>query len=594
MKLLKSQTQVYAAWLPYLVFFSGIMIYFLVFADYVTYFQEKSSLFVFSSGYLTESLQKPGDLNEYIGRFLSTFYYIPLAGAFIIAFLTTLTVFLISRIISRLNPEWIKTGRIISFFIGFIIFYLQADYRFMLFNILGILLQVALLFLVIKYPVRYSGWIYIVASPIWYMLTGGFAIISMVFMSLVIITMREKESLVKLSVLWFLNVLAFYISKEYIFFQPVKTLLFFPFTELIPGLQSVLFLTVTSLIAFLPLLTVIRKRGAAKFRLSLLTSDIGIAVITVIILIGTGSYQFDNKTKQYFHAENLFYQHRFDEMITYNMEHQTSNILTLYLNNIALCEEGKLDDQLFHFPQNKEGKTLFLKWEMVGEILRRGGYFYYTIGMINEAHRWAYENMVMKGYTPEGLKMLIRTDLLNGNYKVASIYINTLRRTLFYRKEALRFEKLLYNIDSIRADKDLGGKLQIKLKNDFFTITDNPVINIEMILKQDSLNKRAFEYKMAYLLLKKDYHEIEKDLPRFALLGYKRLPVHIEEAVLAISVTNKGRMPDTGGIMISQNTLNRWEQYIGILRQYGNDIKSAEPVLRKRFGDTFWYWVFFR
>ncbi len=49
---------------------------------------------------------------------------------------------------------------------------------------------------------------------------------------------------------------------------------------------------------------------------------------------------------------------------------------------------------------------------MAGEILNRGGYFYYTIGMINEAHRWAFENMVMKGLSPEGLKMLIKTEII--------------------------------------------------------------------------------------------------------------------------------------------------------------------------------------
>jgi hypothetical protein len=594
MKLMKPQRQVTTTWLPYLVLFSGILVYFLFFADYVTYFQEKSSLFVFSSGYLKESLQKPGDLIVYFGNLFTSFYYSPLAGTLIIASTITLTVFLISGIIKSLNSEWVKPGVIISLLIGSILFYLQTDYRFFLFFTLGILLQAALLSFVVRSRAGYQEWIFIMVSPIWYLLTGSYTVIFLVFLSFVIFRKREKVSLTKLFVLWLLNFLVFYISKEYIFSQPVKTLLFFPFTKLIHGVQSVLLLTVIAILSALPLITSIRIRLPEKIRLSLFPFNPAVTVITGIILIITGYYQFNNKTKQYFHVEKLFYQNRFSEVIAFNTKHQTTNILTLYLNNIALCEEGKLDDQLFHFPQNKEGKTLFLKWEMVGEILRRGGYFYYTIGMINEAHRWAYENMVMKGYTPEGLKMLIRTDLLSGNYKVASIYIGILKRTLFYRKEALRFEKMLFNVKAIKADKDLGEKLQIKLKNDFFTITDNPVVDIDMILAKDSLNKQAFEYKMAYLLLKKDYKELEMELPRFALLGYKRLPAHIEEAVLAISVTNKGKMPDTGGIGISRSTLNRWEQYISVLRQYSNDIRSAEPILRKRFGDTFWYWVFFR
>ena len=107
-------------------------------------------------------------------------------------------------------------------------------------------------------------------------------------------------------------------------------------------------------------------------------------------------------------------------------KHPTTNRLTIYLNNIALCETGRLNDRLFYFPQSPDGQSLFLKWEMYGEVLRRGAYFYYSTGMINEAQRWAYENMVMKGITPEDLRMLIKTEIINGNYRDGfKIYFNT-------------------------------------------------------------------------------------------------------------------------------------------------------------------------
>jgi hypothetical protein len=315
-------------------------------------------------------------------------------------------------------------------------------------------------------------------------------------------------------------------------------------------------------------------------------------VATIIIIIGLK--RFDLKTKQFFFVEKLFYEEKYDEMIAFNTRKPTTNLLTVFLNNIALCETDKLDDNLFRSPQNPEGKTLFLKWEMVEEILKRGGYFYYTVGMINEAHRWAFENMVMKGQSPEGLKMLIKTDLIIGNYEVASAYISILKRTFFYRKDAKRFEKLLFSDKALNDDKELGRKRQTKVENDFFTITDDPYINLEMITAADSLNRRAFEYKIAYLLLKKNFKGIADALPEFEKFGFNRLPVHIEEAALALAVTNKGNLPYTGHLKISLNTEKRWNQYLGILRQYRNDVRSAEPALRMEFGDTFWYYVFYR
>jgi hypothetical protein len=307
-----------------------------------------------------------------------------------------------------------------------------------------------------------------------------------------------------------------------------------------------------------------------------------------------GLRRFDSKTKQYFYVEKLFYEDKFDEVIAYNTANPPNNSLTIFLNNVALCEMDKLDDMLFHFPQSKDGRTLFLKWDMAGEVLNRGGYFYYTIGMINEAHRWAFENMVMKGYSPEGLKMLIRTELINANYEVASRYINILKKTLFYRNVAKSFEKLLFNDDAIKSDKELGEKRQNKVENDFFTITDNPYINIEMILASDSLNRKAFQYKVAFMLLQKNFKGIAHELSEFEKLGFSRLPVHLEEAAIALSASNRGMLPATGNLKVSKNTQARWNEYLSVLQQYGNDLKTAEPVLRRRFGDTFWYYVFYR
>jgi hypothetical protein len=169
-----------------------------------------------------------------------------------------------------------------------------------------------------------------------------------------------------------------------------------------------------------------------------------------------------------------------------------------------------------------------------------------------------------------------------------------LKKTLFYKTEAESFEKLLFNDDAINRDRELGEKRQNKVEKDFFSITDNPYINIELILASDTLNRKAFDYKVAYMLLKKNNKGIAHELVEFEKLGYKRLPVHIEEAALALAISNKGILPDMGNLHISQNTVSRWNQYLAVLQQYDNNLKSAEPVLKRRFGDTFWYYVFYR
>jgi hypothetical protein len=59
---------------------------------------------------------------------------------------------------------------------------------------------------------------------------------------------------------------------------------------------------------------------------------------------------------------------------------------------------------------------------------------------------------------------------------------------------------------------------------------------------------------MAFMLLQKNYNGIAHELSEFEKFGFTRLPVHIEEAALALAVSNKGRLPDTGNLQISKNT----------------------------------------
>ena len=579
------------SWLPYLVFFAGSLIYFAFFANYLFFYQEKSSLFIFSYDFLLENLHQPGGFLVWLGKFFSTFYFHPIAGAAILSSILTLITISISEIIQALTG---KKARFFSIIIGAIFFYMHTDYRFLLFNSLGLLLQLCFFLLVIKYLTHLKGWGAVILVPLCFYLTGGFTWVFLLLTTLYFVFDRVNKGWIRIIALCFISFITLYLSKEFLFFQSGKTLMTFPFTDSNTGSQKILFLSVSVMISILPVLAKIKSRMPEKLRLSEFALILIGSTFIVIVLVIIGFRRFDNKTKQYFYVEKLFYEDKFDEVIAFNTANPPTNSLTVYLNNIALCETDRLDDQLFHFLQSPDGKTLFLKWEMVGEILNRGGYFYYTIGMINEAHRWAFENMVMKGHSPEGLKMLIRTDLINGNYKVASGYINILKKTLFYRGDAKKFEKLLSSETAFNSDLDLSKRRQTRVENDFFSITDNPYINLEMILSTDSMNRKAFEYKMAYMLLKKNYKGIAHELPEFEKLGFNRLPVNIEEAALALAVSNKGKLPEMGHLQITKNTEQRWNQYLGVLQQYRNDVKTAEPALRRRFGDTFWYYVFFR
>ncbi|NEW80883.1 MAG: hypothetical protein GZ094_00735 [Mariniphaga sp.] len=574
--------------LPYMVFFIGSFIYFGFFVSYIFFYQEKSTLFISSSDFLIENLHQPGGLLIYLGKFLSTFFYYPLAGAAIVSTCLTLIVLTVSKIIGFVAG---KRAMIVPFIIGILLFYLQADYRFLLFNTLGVLLQLALFYLSIRFMASWRIWIPVLITPFLYFVTGSFAWLFCVMLTFHLVINNEKKDRIKIITLWALTLITIYISKEFLFFQTEEVLLKFPFSDINTGEQQLLFLA--GILSLLPLIASIKFSMPGKFRISDHAKGLITIFVVVMALSSIGFQRFDIKLKQYFHVEKLFYQNKFEEVIAYNIANPSSNSLTIFLNNIALCETDQLNDLLFHFRQSTDGNTLFLKWEMEGEVLKRGGYFYYTIGMVNEAHRWAFENMVMKGHSPEGLKMLIRTELINGNYKMASKYIALLKNTFFYATEAKAFENLLFNDKAIEENMEFGEKRRGRIETDFFAITDNANVNIERILANDSLNRKAFEYKMAFLLLKKDYQHITDFLPQFERLGFNKIPVHIGEAAIAFATLNSKPLPVLRRLSIDPQTEPRWTQFLQTFQAKGNNLKAAEPALRTNFSNTFWYYSFY-
>jgi hypothetical protein len=573
--------------LPYLILFASSVIFFTFFADYVEFYQEKTSLFVFSGDYLKDIITQPGSFVIYIGSFLTTFYYYPFCGAIIISFTICLITYFISRIMSFLSGE---KAIMIPILFGIAFFILHTSFKYLFYNSLGVLVQLIFFFLSLKYPKHY---IPVIFFPLLYLLTGGFAWIFGLMYILHLSLSSIKKNWIRIILIPAIAFICIFLLKGYFLFQPGRELLLFPFSFDDLGPLFKLFFPLIGVIVLLPLIIKIKIRFPKRIKQKETHKLIIISVLVFMIMTAASCMLFDKVYYEYFHVEKLFYNKKYTEITQYLREHPSTNRLTIFLNNIALCETGRLNDQLFNFPQSPDGQSLFLKWEMVGEVLRRGGYFYYTTGMINEAHRWAYENIVMKGLTPEDLKMLIKTDIIDGNYKVARKYISILRKTIFYRKEAFEFEKQINDNSTSDQNSELDIKREEMIKHDFFSITDNPYINLEKVLLYDSLNHKALEYKLAYLMLIEDYKGITDGLARLESLGYTKIPLHLEEAFFVCKMSDPKLPEKLGKLTINPSTENRFLQFLQTFQSYGNNLKTAQPFLNQKFGNTFWYWGFY-
>jgi len=552
-------------------------------------YQENRSLFICSSDYFQKFTIKPGGLLEYSGNLLTQGYYDSIYGSLIISIFLILlsTVFL--KINKRLSAER-------SFSLLFILvpsclsLLLQKHYyHFMHFN-LGFLL-VALYFLFSITPGKRRIRLMILALfPVFFYLVGSFVLIY-VGMYIMYSVIYEKGIFryflpVFLIVIF---IITFIFFKEILFLQPGDLLMNYPMPvinlSMLPGSSYLL----SPYFILFPCL--IKTSGLFKSDMNTkvtfqIATILSVFPITVFLL----SYHNDPDLSNLIHLEESVYKQDWDAIIKQHESSPSRNVTGQYYYNLALSEKGQLCNRLFFGRQDFGPGALSLPHD--NEYINKSFYFYYTIGMVSETHHLAYESMVINGLRPENIKMLIKTELITRNFKIAAKYINNLKKTFHYRNWARKYENMLYDTALINSDPELSEKNKLLPKRDFFVRPDDAQ-NIELILIANPDNKRAFEYKMARLLLEKDLKEVVSEVIKMKEIGYAYIPRHIEEAVVEFVNLNK-ESPDLGGLTVSHETELRFVEYSRAYDFYKNGNKLwSEKEMKKAWENTFWYYFQF-
>jgi hypothetical protein len=167
-----------------------------------------------------------------------------------------------------------------------------------------------------------------------------------------------------------------------------------------------------------------------------------------------------------------------------------------------------------------------------------------------------------------------------------------LDETLFYRKWAHHYQNLLDNPELMIHDKEIMEKKHFNLRTDIFADINSNDIGLLQLLKDHPDNKMAFEYYMAEALLNRNIDSFVSQIGRLRELGYSRIPVHYEEAMLVyMSHTEKDIVPE--GYELSRETIGRLSGYLDVLKTYGDNRKKASQMLFPEYGGTYWYYLNF-
>jgi len=576
-------------WFSMTVFFFIAFAYFCFVANYVLYFQETQALFVFSGEFLNQRLVKPGGLVEYAGKFLTQFYASRVAGSLVAAFFLTLPALSLCYI----NRKLIN-GAAVSFPLMFhvpaLMMVMQSNYYHLMEYNIGF--NVALLFFLFAVS---SGRVWrkiavLLLFPLLWYVSGGYSLIfAGMYLVYILLAERERHSLIFAGLLVAVSGVTYLVFSRLLFLEPPANIIFYP----LPFLENSAYIAAfAALVLFLVLYPVISRAlarlSAGKKKAWYFMVPAGLIVAVAIVL---SLMVYNPQTARVVELERLVFAGRYDDAIEYQEKKPARNLIGQYFYNYSLAETGKLCDRLFEGNQDFGYGSLILPW---GDVhLSRGAYFYYAIGLTNEAHRWAYEEMIVYGYRPENIRMLAKTSLLNRDYQMAQKYVNILKKTIFYRKWALEIEKMINNPGLIQTHPEFGQKLRLIPTTNFFVQFNEPQNNLPLIIESQPGNKTALEYYLAGLLLSKNVEIAVDSIRKLRTLGYTRIPRYLEEAAL-IMYNSTGIAPDLGGLPISAESSDRFSRYFTAYVAARQDQARLKERMEKDFSDTFWYYFHFK
>lgn len=516
-------------------------------------YQEQYQLFLFTPSYFTERISVPGGLADYVGEFITQFYYVYAIGAILLALvffcLQRLTWVLMRR--SGVSQSWY----LLSFIPAVALWALMGNENVLLSFAIALLGMEELMFHYIIVRDHSRGWVapavyLLIAVPVGYWLFGP--VVIGVALSATYNPYRPygtsqtlPERAVKsnsqtlltpygwalLSVLYFVDIVwlcGHFL--QYPYYKLFGGINYFRYPGIIPVMQWI----VAALFALLPLVVSYLPRLEGKKAVRAEIAQLTIIMLATVPLL---HFSFDRATYELIDYDYLVRTHQWQRIIEKAEKHQASSPMSVSCVNLALAMQGQLCDRLFEFYQNgAEGLFPTFTRDMTSPLPTAEAF--YQLGMVNDAERYAFEAQeAIPNYRKSGrlTRRIAQCEIINGNYAVAAKYLRMLESSLFYRQWAKSQERFLYNSAAVKADQEYGRLGDIRIKRHDYLFSDQEMDQMLGLLLVDNKkydNRMAYEYLIAYELLQRDVNRFMQYYPLGRFVQFDHIPYAIQQVLI--------------------------------------------------------------
>ena len=613
-----------------LIFFAGFYLYLLLIVDLRLIYHGAGEIINFPTffkgwAFFQEFVSRPGGLIEYTSAFLSQFFYIGWAGALIATLQACLICACIRCFLKAINFPRLYAVRFIPPILLLII-YNQYTYHFVTITALLTALLFLCLYVKIISVKPNLSWFHIVAFLLlsvilFYVAAGAFllfavlcAIYELLFckrlpagllclLSCAVIPYVEGVCVFGVSIIdAFSDLLPF--SWKVISYEPGRRMitivyllyLLMPLTAFVLGLWNI-FAQLTakgkhkepdktkrsgslhSLINTIFLWYLERNR----FRWIIET------LVLLGIAVGVVFLSYDKEKKTLFEVDYYACRKMWPEVLNAARSHLDS-LIVIHEVNRALYHTDRLNTELFSYPQHPG--ALFLSAKGAERAYWKKFDLYIDLGLINIAQNDLTECLEVFGERPLILKRLALVNMVKGDIGSAGIFLGALSKTLFDADWAEDYLNRLQSDPNLMTDGEIQHLRSLMLEKDYgFTAIDIEEIMYQL-LEKNRRNKTAFEYTMAWYMLRKQLNKFVDNIGRLDDFDYVQFPQLYEEALL-VYVYQTRKPINLYGRQLTLESRRRFEAFSQTYEKYGRDKQAAFTEMAKNYGDSFLFYYIY-
>ena len=257
--------------------------------------------------------------------------------------------------------------------------------------------------------------------------------------------------------------------------------------------------------------------------------------------------------------------------------------------NLALCKTGHLGGHMFDYLQDGP-ETLLPKENTPHHDGLSTAEIFYQLGMVNNARRNAFEALgVVPDYQKRApvCKLLAEISIVNGRYEMARKYLTSLSHTLYYKKWANeRLAPFRDNTDPALMDEYAMKRLERYKGEDYIFDYNHADLSLLQLLQEYPGNMTALNYLLAWRLLNKDLDGFVAECPFEGFTA--TVPKAWQEAFL-LDWEQFGRPADELPEFIDRKHAERKEAFT-------RDFNAYVPMetMQRLYGDTYWFYYFFK